>query len=131
MTPLVYIAGPFRATSPWLVEQNVRRAEEWALAVACAGGMPVTPHLLGRHFNDHPIGRPDDEQFWLAGTLELMRRCDGVLMIPKWSESRGATAELDEAGRIGLPVLFADHVPVLLGDWIAGLGEASLVGGRR
>lgn len=30
---VVYIAGPFRAATPWLVEANVRRAEEVALAV--------------------------------------------------------------------------------------------------
>ena len=33
---LVYIAGPFRAPTPWQVEQNVRRAESLALSPTMA-----------------------------------------------------------------------------------------------
>lgn len=48
-------------------------------------------------------GAATDEQF-LAGTLELMRRCDAVILVPGWSTSEGTKAEIAEAMRIGLPM---------------------------
>ncbi len=38
---LVYVAGPFRARSPWEVERNVRAAETATLALASMGAVPV------------------------------------------------------------------------------------------
>ena len=40
----------------------------------------------------------------LAGTLELMRRCDAVVVIPGWEHSTGTKAEIDEAMRLEIPV---------------------------
>lgn len=102
MTPIIYVAGPYRAATAWGVEQNVRRAEEWALRVAFAGAMPLCPHTNTRFF--HGVG-PDE--FWLAGTMELLRRSDAILLIPEWSRSSGACAERAEAERRGIPIFEA------------------------
>ena len=48
----------------------------------------------------------ESAQFWLAGTLELMRRCDAVLVLPGYSFSEGTKGEIAEADRLGLPVMF-------------------------
>jgi hypothetical protein len=40
----------------------------------------------------------------LAGTLELMRRCDAVILVHNWRDSAGSRAEVDEAKRLGIPV---------------------------
>ena len=100
--PVIYIAGPFRAPTPWQIELNVRRAEEVALLVAKAGGVPLCPHLIGRHFHGEPLGTPDDGQWWVEATLELLRRCDGAIFIDGWEASMGSIGEWNEAARMKL-----------------------------
>src|SRR5512143_3379944 len=85
---VVYVAGPFRAPTRWAVEQNVRRVEEWGLKVAELGAMPLMPHCNTRFFD----GLLTDE-FWLDGTLELLKRCDTAFMVPGWQASSGARGE--------------------------------------
>lgn len=104
-TKLVYIAGPFRAkpdpTNQWVQEQNIREAEALALEVWKLGGVAVCPHLNTRYFQ----GALPDE-VWLDGDLTLMRRCDAVLMTPRWLESEGAKVERDVALEAGLRVFY-------------------------
>lgn len=96
---IIYIAGPYRGTTPWQVELNIHRARELGAAVASLGGLPVIPQANTAHFD----GLAPD-QFWLDGTLELMRRCDAVMLTRDWARSSGARAEREEALRLGLPV---------------------------
>lgn len=94
---LVYIAGPFSAPTAWAIEQNVRRAEEVGLRVAGYGAMPVIPHANTRYFHDQFT-----PEFWYEGTLELLRRCDGIVLFGDWASSKGAAAEREEARVLGL-----------------------------
>ena len=96
---VVYIAGKYRGATAWEVEQNIRAAEDVAARVWAAGLVALCPHANSRHME----GVTSDENF-LAGTLELMRRCDAVVLVPNWRDSEGARAEVAEADRLGLPV---------------------------
>lgn len=98
---VVYIAGRFRAKDGWLINENVFVAEKAGRGVAQLGAMPLVPHSIGAH-----MAGTEDDTFWLTGTLELMRRCDLVLVLPGWEDSQGARGEIAEAERIGLPVIF-------------------------
>lgn len=102
--PLLYIAGPYRGATPWDVAEHVRAAERLGLRVARYGAVPVIPHSMYAHF-DQTL--PD--RFWLDATMEILRRCDGVVLLPTWERSQGAKAECDEAIRRRLPVWVADH----------------------
>lgn len=95
---VVYIAGPYRASTPWEIEQNIRRAEEVALEVALSGAMPLCPHTMTRFYG----GQATDE-FWLAGTMELLRRSDAVMLVEGWQDSAGTLAEVDAADDLALP----------------------------
>jgi len=95
---LVYIAGKYRDANAWLVEQNVRVAEELAMAVAELGAMPVCPHSMCRHF-DGTLSA----DFWLLGTRALMLRCDAVLFADNWPGSPGSIDEREQATAAGLP----------------------------
>lgn len=97
---LVYIAGPYRAATRWQEEQNVRRAEEYGRAVSILGAYPLVPHANTRPY----FGGEIPDEFWLEGTLELMRRCDAVLLIEGWENSNGTRAEKLEAERLSIPV---------------------------
>lgn len=96
---VVYIAGPFRGSSDWARHQNIEKAQKLAFDVWEAGFVALCPHNNTRHFDGalpHHV--------WLEGDLELLRRCDGVLMVEGWELSQGARAEYDEARRVGIPV---------------------------
>ncbi len=113
---IVYIAGPFRAPTSWGIAENVRNAERTAYDCARVGGMPLCPHANTAHFH----GTLTDE-FWLDGTMELLRRCDAVLLAPRWHLSSGTLAEIEEAKLLDIPV-FKDHIA--LRDWLRGKGES-------
>jgi hypothetical protein len=90
IAPLIYIAGPFRGKTPLDVQRNIEYARDVALKVAELGGgcFPVCPHL-----NTAPFDKQLTDQFWLAGDLELMHRCDAMVLTDNWEQSSGARAE--------------------------------------
>lgn len=96
---VIYIAGPFRGANDWERHQNINRAEETAFEVWQAGMVALCPHNNTRHFD----GSLED-RIWLEGDLELLRRCDAMMLSPGWERSKGVAAELEFAHSMGLPV---------------------------
>jgi nucleoside 2-deoxyribosyltransferase len=96
---VVYIAGPFRGASDWARHQHIERAQALAFEVWAAGCVALCPHNNTRHFDG---ALP--HQIWLAGDLELLHRCDAVLLVEGWEHSMGARAERDQAAAWGIPV---------------------------
>lgn len=87
---VVYVAGPFRGPNHWEVEQNIRRAEEVALACWRLGFPTICPHTNTRFFD----GAAEDH-LWLEGDIEILKRCDIVVLTPDWERSSGARAEVE------------------------------------
>lgn len=114
---IVYVAGPYRGKTAWQVAQNIRAAEEIGYLVAQSGAMPLIPHANTAHFDGE-----FDDKFWLDGTMELLRRCDAVMLHPKWMHSKGASAECSEAQKLNLPVFRSGHPEVWsdLIKWVNG-----------
>ncbi len=104
---VIYIAGKYRGPNAWAIEQNIRAAEEVAARVWAMGMVALCPHANSRHMD----GVATDEVF-LAGTLELLRRCDAVVLVPNWRDSADARAEVEEAERLGLPVFGKGYTAV-------------------
>lgn len=96
---VIYIAGPFRATNQWDQELNIRRAEALALHVWERGFTALYPHLNTKHYQHYL-----EDNVWLAGDLELLSRCDAVLLTERWEESEGARSEKVFAEDQGIPV---------------------------
>jgi len=111
---IVYIAGKYRGENSWEVEQNIRVAETQALRIAGLGMMPLCPHSMTRYFDGTLTA-----EFWLEGTLELLRRCDAVYLCPGWENSSGSVSERSEAVRLYTPV-FEDLKELFL--WNEDLG---------
>jgi hypothetical protein len=101
---LIYIAGPFRGENSWEMEQNIRRAEALALEVWKMGAAAICPHANTRFFQ----GAAPDKNF-LEGDLEILRRCDYILLTENWEISVGATAEREEAIRMKIPIFYAEE----------------------
>lgn len=109
---VVYIAGPFRGPSAWEIHCNVHRAEALSFEVARLGAMPLTPHKNTENMHG---ALPD--AFFLDGTMELLRRCDAVLLTENWTKSAGARAEAAEAGRRNIPCFMT---LTALAAWLGG-----------
>jgi hypothetical protein len=112
---LVYIAGPFRAATPWLVEENVRRAERLALDVWKEGAVAMCPHTMNRNFDK---ALPDAA--FLNGALALLARCDALITVPGWESSRGTQAEVRFAQERCMPVF---NSLAELGIWLVKLRQ--------
>lgn len=104
MPRLVYIIGPYRAPTPWGVEQNIRKAEELAFQVWNLGAVPVCPHTIGR-FTDKTF---PDRQMLDAG-LALQKKCDVALVREGWESSVGSNAEIEAAHDAKQPIFFDVH----------------------
>lgn len=96
---VIYISGPFRADNSWEVEQNIRRAEALSLEVWRNGMVAICPHANTRFFQ----GAAPDE-VWLRGDIEILLRCDAVLLVPGWEGSVGTRGEVEAAEKRGIPV---------------------------
>jgi hypothetical protein len=114
---VVYVAGKFSAPDQWQRSRNVRAAETVAFAVAEVGAMPLNPLANTANF----FGTLRDE-FWYDGTLELLRRCDAVILVPGWEGSKGVAAEVKEAERLGMKVFTRVEE---LKEWMLALDHAA------
>ena len=111
--PLIYVAGPFRAENAYEIEKNIRDAEDIGLAICEYGGVAVIPHTMYRFFQ----GALPDE-FWLNATLDILRRCDAIAMLPNWKASQGARGEHALAKKLGLPIFETPNEFGALKHWI-------------
>ncbi len=96
--PVVYVAGRFTAATRWEQESFIRAAEAVALTLAEEHIVPLCPHSMYRHFEGTLI-----VETWYAYTAELLRRCDGILMLENWPNSTGAQREAVLAEQLNLP----------------------------
>ena len=104
---VIYIAGPYRANGVRTTLENVRAAEACAIQVTALGHYHYTPHLNSAFFD----GIAPDE-FWLAHGLEMLKRCDALVLLQGWKESSGTRQELADAQLLGLTIYDSiDHVP--------------------
>ena len=109
--PVGYVAGPYRSETECGVARNIAVAEEAAKALWQAGAAVICPHKNTAWFG----GLVPDQSF-LAGDIEILRRCDFVFTCGDWQASVGATGEVAVAQELGIP-LFHSLVEALA--WIA------------
>ncbi len=113
MIKLVYIAGPYTGKTPWEIECNIHRARVVGAKVAALGALPVIPHANTAHFdNIQPAS------FFIEGTLELLRRCDAVVVLENSQASKGTQGEIAEAKRLGMPLFEIGVGACDLAEWI-------------
>jgi hypothetical protein len=102
---IIYTAGPYR--SPFgehYVFENIMKARDASLFIWRNGGVAICPHLNTFLFGG-AHGLPD--KTWLNGDLEIIKRCDGIFMIPGWESSDGSKRELAWAKEHGLKAMFS------------------------
>lgn len=98
---ILYTAGPYRAPSIWGIHLNIESAKISARELWLKGHAVICPHA-----NSAFMDGPDTDHLFLGGDLQLLAHCDGIVMLPGWESSKGATAELAFARDHGLKVYF-------------------------
>lgn len=97
---VVYVAGRYRSDTENGVYQNIQAAREMALKLWRPGVAVITPHMNTAFF-----GGAQPDEVWLNGDLAMLERCDVIVMLPGWWNSKGATAERAFAVENDIPVL--------------------------
>lgn len=94
---VVYVSGKYSGD----IEHNIQVARRYAIKLWEIGFTVFCPHLNTQHFEkDCDISYED----YIAGDLEIVRRCDAIFMLPGWIGSKGAIQERLEASRQGIPI---------------------------
>lgn len=98
---LIYIAGPYSASTEEGIQAHINEARAVAEKLALRGHHFICPHLntAGMHKLDVPI------KFWYEMDIDILRRCDAILMMHGWNSSFSAAKELEIAGKLGIQIL--------------------------
>jgi len=101
---LAYVAGPLRAATPALVDENNDRAAAIALRLWEAGIPAVCPHRNTDLVR--PVKADGYEKLcdWLAGDLIMVARSDLLVLAPGWEGSVGTLRERKRMIMKGGPV---------------------------
>jgi hypothetical protein len=99
---IVYVAGPYRADTREGVERNIQKARKVAIALWERGYGVICPHLNTAHFHDDC--KVDNEDLYLNAYVEILKRCDAVVMTNGWNKSAGAREEFETAIMNEVPV---------------------------
>lgn len=91
--------------------------EELSFEVSCLmtaflmkTGATVFSPIVHSHVLVSKYDMPLDHEFWLKHDLEVLKKCDEmyVIALPGWEKSVGVQREIEEAGRLGIPVVFLE-----------------------
>jgi hypothetical protein len=101
MHPLIYVVGRYRAATLEAVAVNIEAARQVVTQAARMGWYQVIPHANTAHME---LDLDHGDEFWLAGTLELMTRCDAVVLVDDWESSAGTLGEIARADAMRAPI---------------------------
>jgi len=97
---IVFISGPYRARTIFGRMLNIYRAWRAARDLWRTGHTVICPHANSALME----GAAPDEHF-LAGDLEILKRCDALYLMLGWWRSEGARMELQKAKEWGKVIL--------------------------
>jgi hypothetical protein len=102
MTPIVpYVSGPYTATTKAERQANIDAALRVGAQLWEAGYPAITPHGNTANFEELCACAYDD---YITGDLEILSRCDAVVMAPGWETSKGAKIEREYALNHGIAI---------------------------
>lgn len=107
---LIYVAGPYSEYAGFTVEQNIKDAKEISARLWERGHAVICPHMNTAFFEKEANVTYDQ---YMAGDFAMVRRCDAMVMTPRWENSRGARMEYEYAKSLGIPVYIWPDAPEL------------------
>lgn len=107
---IVYTAGAIRPMNGQTIEGNLKVAKDIALELWKDGFAVICPHAN----SDLPISLAEKEvsvNIWLVGDLEIIARCDAVVVCPGWEASEGTRGEIKFAEERNIPLYYYPDKP--------------------
>jgi len=98
---VAYISGPYLADTADRIQSNIDKAKDVAIKYWGLGYAVICPHLNTVHFDGLYM-----DDVWLKGDIEIVKRCDVIVMIDGWKDSKGATEEWYVALKNNLDVVY-------------------------
>jgi nucleoside 2-deoxyribosyltransferase len=102
---IVYLAGPLRPKRDQTLEGNIQKACYVTLQLWHQGYTVICPHANSNLPYSLAVKACSDER-WLAGDLEILERCDAVIVLPEWEYSTGTLGEIAHAIDKNIPVYY-------------------------
>jgi len=109
---VAYVAGPYRGRDEFEVHDHIANARWAAIELWNKGYAVLCPHTNTANFEHYGRKYAIRDWVWLEGGLELLRRCDVLVMLPGWEYSEGSRKEMALAEELGMDIYFGvDTVP--------------------
>lgn len=106
---LIYVSGPYTENATGTVDEHIENARGIAIRLWTLGHAVICPHLNTAHFEELC------DLAWntyLEGDLNMISRCDALVMTEDWEQSRGARIEHSYAKEIGIPIYYYHKEPL-------------------
>lgn len=92
---IAYIAGPYRPKHRQTLIENIRAAEQVAMKYWRMGFAVICPHLNSAFMD----GIMPDQHF-LDADIEILKRCDVLILMKGWDKSTGSCFEAETAAKL-------------------------------
>jgi hypothetical protein len=99
---LLYISGAYTASTRLLVETNIEIAKSYCEKYLKLGYSVICPHT---NYADMEY-RGISYETMLQADLELVRRSDVIVMLPRWKQSHGALREHNLAKQMKKQIIY-------------------------
>lgn len=104
---IYYICSSYRADTKEQLERNIQYAKDLTREALLYGYTTITAHLsIAACLND---AEPEERKIDLAADLELLEKCDAVIVGQRYGISEGMAAEIEKAKRLNIPVFYRDR----------------------
>jgi hypothetical protein len=105
-----YLSGPMSAELALDRALNRFKAIQASTQLWEAAILHYCPHAASP-----AIGSTDvDYETWMAMDIEILRRCDWILLLDDWAKSEGCRREFNVAMNLGIPVAYSVEEAIAL-----------------
>lgn len=98
---LLYTAGKYAGKNEGEKFANIGIAAQVAIELWNDGHVVICPHMNTMDFEHYTNLENRD---FVERDLLIVERCDGIVMLPGWKESRGAVREWEHAIQNGIKI---------------------------
>lgn len=105
---IYYICSPYREKTLKQLQMHFNYAVQLTRKMLLHGHCPITPHLyITTCLDDNCLC---ERKIGLKAALELLEKCDAVIVGQQYGISKGMTAEIEKAKQLNKPIFYYDQL---------------------